>query len=200
MILHEKQRQLLKLIASRPGERITRQEMMDTLGFSSKSVVQHHLNQLVEKRMLKTNPNKSGVYFTYDTPQIPLVYLKLYGRAKCGPDGDILSGVEEDTIAISSTLIKGKNPEDAFLVYADGNSMAPTILNKDIVIGLKGRTAENGDLIIGSLNGEALIKRYRQTGTDHILLESLNPDYETIVVTKHDQLIVAGHYLGLIRV
>lgn len=163
-------------------------------------MVQHHLNQLLDKRYIKQSANDPNVFLTYDTPQIPLVYLKNYGRAQCGPDGDILTGAVEDTIPIPSEILRG-NPDDAFLVTASGDSMSPDIQDGDMVIGSKAETVETGQIVIGSLNGEAFIKRFRKIDSGEIILESLNGVYDSLLVRPgQDELRIAGRYIGLIRV
>lgn len=199
MKLHPLQERILGLHTNRSGERKwTRREVQEELGVSSVSVVQHHYNELVKKGYLKPSPLQPGRYVTMTIPEIPLVYLNMYGKAKCGPNGSILSGHPEDRIGISSRMIKGR-AEDAFLVVADGDSMLPEIKNNDLVIGTKTEQPTNGQIVIGVLDESPFIKRFKRINPDQILLESLNPDYESMVATPDNQLIIEGLYIGLIR-
>jgi len=198
MELNRIQEKIMEIYREQGDQRWTREEMKEELGVKSKELVQYHLNRLVARGYLKPNLQSPSGYIPYTIPKIPLVYLNLYGRAKCGPNGNILSGKPEDRLPIAARLVKG-NPEEAFLVFADGDSMAPDIQDMDMVICSMRQTAENGDIVIGALNGEAFIKRFRRINSDQILLESLNPAYEPMVVTKHDHLTIEGHYVGLIR-
>lgn len=199
MKLHPIQEKILSLHTDRAGERKwTRREVQEELGVSSVSVVQHHYNELVKKGYMKPSPLRPGSYVTMTIPEIPLVYLNMYGKARCGPDGSILSGHPEDRIGISSRLIKGR-AEDAFLVIADGDSMLPEIKNNDLVLATKIERAENGQIVVGALDESPFIKRFKRINQDQILLESLNPDYEAMVATPDNQLVIEGMYIGLIR-
>lgn len=198
MELNRIQEKIMAIYRDQGNRKWTREQMKEALGLKSKELVQYHLNRLVARGYLKPNQQSPSGYIPYTIPKIPLVYLNLYGKAKCGPGGNILSGKPEDRLPIAARLIKGE-PEEAFLVFADGDSMAPDIQDADMVIGSLRQTAENGDIVIGALNGEAFIKRFRRVNQDQILLESLNPAYEPMVVTEQDQLSIEGQYVGLIR-
>ena len=199
MKLHPIQEKILELHTHRARERRwTRREVQEELGVSSVSVVQHHYNELVKKGYLKPSPLRPGQYVTMTVPEIPLVYLNTYGKAKCGPGGSILTGHPEDRIGISSRLLRGK-AEDAFVVQADGDSMLPEIKDNDLVIGTKIERPENGQIVIGALDESPFIKRFKRINSEQILLESLNPDYEAMVATPDNNLVVEGLYIGLIR-
>lgn len=199
MKLHPIQEKILELHTHRARERRwTRREVQEELGVSSVSVVQHHYNELVKKGYLKPSPLRPGQYVTMTVPEIPLVYLNMYGKAKCGPGGSILTGHPEDRIGISSRLLRGK-AEEAFVVQADGDSMLPEIKDNDLVIGTKIENPENGQIVIGALDDSPFIKRFKRISTEQILLESLNPDYEAMVATPENNLVVEGLYIGLIR-
>jgi repressor LexA len=198
MELHETQEKILHILTHRGDESWTRQRMMEELGLSTKSLVQHHLNQLLKKGYLRVDPNAPCGYSTYTIPKIPLIYLNMYGKARCGPDGRLLSGQPEDRLPISPKLIRGR-AEDAFLVYAEGDSMWPEIQDGDLVIGLKQQEFHNGDIVIGALEGEAFIKRFRRVGDEQLLLESLHTDYDPLLVTPEAQLSLEGKYIGLVR-
>ena len=199
MKLHPIQEKILNLHTNRADERKwTRREVQEELNISSVSVVQHHYNELVKKGYMKPSPLKPGSYVTMTIPEIPLIYLNMYGKAKCGPGGSILSGHPEDRIGLSSRLIKGR-AEDAFLVIAEGDSMLPEIKDNDLVLGTCIDQPENGQIVIGTLDESPFIKRFRRISQEQILLESLNSDYESMVATSDSHLVIEGLYIGLIR-
>ncbi len=198
MVIHDTQKKILSHFGKNRNRRVTIQELTDEFNLSSTSVAHHHIKQLEKKGYIIPNPDDPKRYIAYETPRLPMAYLKLYGRAKCGADGNILSGEPIDEIAIDSSLIKG-DIEDAFLIYADGDSMRPMIENGDIVIGRMNKAVEDGDVIIGALNNEAFIKKFKRISQHQVLLASINPSYDPIIVTEHDHLSIDGHYAGLIR-
>ncbi len=66
----------------------------------------------------------------------------------------------------------------------------------DIVILDRARTAQDGDIIIASLDGDVTLKRLEKRGV-HIRLIPENPKYEPIIVDGPCEIM--GVVIGLIR-
>ena len=130
-------------------------------------------------------------------PEKPVTYINMYGLAKCGPEGTLLSGDPVDRVPISSQLIPFA-VEDAFMVTAEGNSMEPLIQEGDIIIAKQQVDADNGEIVICSHAGRTMVKRLRKL-SDKIILESLNPDIEPKLIEDHLELNIEGIFKGLIR-
>lgn len=80
---------------------------------------------------------------------------------------------------------------DFFAITMTGDSMAPYILPGDCLICKKQPFANNGDLVVISVNGEiATIKRY-QTERNLIMLYSDNPQYKPFMFTTSDNVNVS---------
>ncbi len=184
MKLHEKQIQLIELLKKNHSNPMSIREIQEELGISSVSLVHHHIKQLEKKGYLKRNPSNPRDYQILTDPEKPISYLNLYGLAKCGKDGTILSGNPIDRVPIYSKLIPF-SAEDAFLVEATGNSMEPKIHEGDLIIGKKQNTADNGDIIICTLELKAMIKKYSYNENNQdIILESFNTNVFPIFVQK----------------
>lgn len=198
MNLHKTQEKLLKLLTDNLDSPLSMRELRDKLDLSSPSLVHHHINQLEKKGFLKRNPNNPSDYQILTTPEDPITFLNLYGSAKCGPDGTLLSGNPIARIPLSSSLISF-SVDQAFLVKADGDSMVPEIKNEDIVIARKQQTAEDGDIIICSLDGEVRIKKFRKFSEGEYILESININHDPIFAKREMTFKIEGIFKGLIR-
>ncbi len=198
MNLHKTQEKLLGLLTHNIDSPLSMRQLQEELDLSSPSLVHHHINQLEKKGFLKRNPNNSADYQILTTAEEPITFLNLYGSAKCGPEGTVLSGSPISRIPLSSSLISF-SVDQAFLVKADGDSMNPEIRNEDLVVAKKQNTAENGEIVVCSLDGEVRIKKFRKVTNEVYMLESINIDYDPIVVEEGMTFNIEGVFKGLIR-
>lgn len=182
--LSPKQKNLLTLLKENSTNPLTIREIQDEMGFSSTSIVAHHLGQLEKKGYLKRNPQNPRDYTVLDeNPESLVVYLNMYGLAQCGPDGTILDGEVLDKIPISSRLL-GFPSSEAFMVRAKGDSMNPKIQDGDVVIARKTQAADSGRIVVCVNNETAMIKKYQRTAGGAVVLNSLNMNYEPIVAAE----------------
>jgi repressor LexA len=174
--LHPTQEKLLKLLEDTIDDPMTVRELQERLVLSTPSLVMHHIQQLEKKGYLKRSPDNPQDYHLLKNPEKPIVYLNMYGLVQCGPSGSILEGTVLDRMPVAAKLLPFP-ADEAFLVRARGDSMEPLIHEGDIVIARKVNATENGRLVVCVNNGEALIKRYYQPDSEHVLLESENKAY-----------------------
>jgi repressor LexA len=198
MNLHKTQEKLLDLLSRNLDSPLSMRQLQEQLELSSPSLVHHHINQIEKKGYLKRNPNNPADYQILTTAEEPIAFLNLYGSAKCGPEGTLLSGNPISRIPLPSSFISF-SIDQAFLVKAEGNSMNPEIRNEDLVVAKKQNTAENGEIVICSLDGEARIKKFRKITNEVYMLESINVNYDPIVIEKNMIFNIEGVFKGLIR-
>ena len=198
MKLHKTQEKLLDLLSDNIDSPLSMRQIGDELDLSSPSLVHHHICQLEKKGFLKRNPNNPADYQILTTAEEPITFLNLYGSAKCGSEGTILSGNPISRIPLSSKLISF-SIEQAFLIKAEGDSMTPEIRNEDLVVAKKQQTAENGEIVICSLDGEVRIKKFREITYGVYMLESINQKYDPIIVKEGMTFNIEGVFKGLIR-
>ena len=160
--LHPAQQRLIDLLKENIDDPLTIRELQDELALSSPSLVYHHIQQLEKKGYLRRNPlNPKDYQILADSPEKQVTYLNLYGLAQCGPNGSIFDGNPIERIPISSKIL-GFPSSEAFMVKAKGDSMAPRINEKDLVVARKTNDAENGDVVVCVNNGETLIKKIQK--------------------------------------
>ncbi len=175
-ILHPTQKQLLELLKYNTGEPLTVRDIQARLNLSSTSVVFHHMQQLEKKGLLRRDTNNPADYKVVSDDDMKMMFLNLYGLAECGPGGRFLDGTPIDKIPVSSKMLDF-SLDNAFLVKANGDSMAPRIINGDMVVAVKSDFAENYSTVVCVDRGMALIKQFvRKDGK--VTLKSFNPDFE----------------------
>lgn len=181
MKIHKTQQKLLKLLQKHVDNPLTIRELQDELEISSPSVVQHHIQQLEKKGLLKRSASNPKDYQLLSAPEKQIVYLNLYGLAQCGPQGSILDGNPIDRIPIASRLLKFPT-KDAFIVKAKGDSMEPKINPGDLVIAQARNNADSGDLVVCVNDGMAIIKKLILQNKK-VILQSLNTNYDPIIAS-----------------
>ncbi len=190
--LHPKQEKLLEILKSHLADPLTMEELAEQLDVSAKSVVFHHIKQLEKKGFLKRNPANPRDYTILKDPEKNVIYLKMYGMAKCGPEGTILDGTPTRIVPVDPSMIyfpacKG------FMVEAKGDSMENLISPKDWLIVEQNHQPKNKDVVVCVNNGEVLVKRFTQDGKN-VILQSENPHYTPIVADK-----TSFHVEGIVR-
>ncbi|WP_428046520.1 LexA family protein [Candidatus Avelusimicrobium fimicolum] len=180
--LHPKQTELLEILKSNISDPLTMEELADRLNVSGKSVVFHHIKQLEKKGFLKRNPANPRDYIILKDPERNVIYLKMYGMAKCGPEGTILDGEPTRIVPVDPSMIyfpacKG------FMVEAKGDSMENLIAPHDWLIVEQSHQPKNKDVVVCVNNGEVMVKRFTQDG-ENVILQSENPRYNPIVADR----------------
>lgn len=101
-----------------------------------------------------------------------------------------------DTMDLNDYLIKNKTA--SFIAKVEGNSMIDAgIFEGDLVIVDRALTAKNRDIVIAAVNNEFTIKRL--STKDGIQLIPENKDYEPIVMSGENELVIWGVVTALIR-
>lgn len=190
--LHPKQEKLLGILKSHITDPLTMEELAEQLDVSAKSVVFHHIKQLEKKGYLKRNPTNPHDYMILKDPEKNVIYLKMYGMAKCGPEGTILDGTPTRIVPVDPSMIyfpacKG------FMVEAKGDSMENLISPKDWLIVEQSHQPKNKDVVVCVNNGEVMVKRFTRDG-ENVILQSENPHYTPIVADK-----TSFHVEGIVR-
>lgn len=86
---------------------------------------------------------------------------------------------------------------DLFGLKIKGDSMTPRICDGDVVVVHKQPTAESGEVVIATVNGDdAICKRLMIYGSA-VLLRSNNPAYEDIDVTGREDFRIIGKVVEL---
>jgi len=98
-------------------------------------------------------------------------------------------------LPISSRFLR--EGQGVFLLKIKGNSMAPKIEDRDVVIVKNQHVAEPNDTIVALIGDETTVKKYLPR-EDHIVLQPTNPDYEPIIVFP-EEVRIQGKVIGVIK-
>ncbi len=195
--LHPTQKKILDLLKEHSDNPLTMIELKDLVGASSTSVIHHHILRLEKKGYLRRNPSNPRDYrILTDSPDNYMAYINLYGLAQCGPNGSLLEGDPVDRIKMESRML-GFPSEEAFMVQAKGNSMAPHIKSGNLVIAQKTQDFSrlNGKVVVCVNDGKALIKKMTIQNQE-ILLSSFNEKYHPFAAA--DDFRVEGLVRGVL--
>lgn len=182
----------------RAGFPPTVREVAKNLGYKSPNNARQHLLLIEHKGYIRINSGKArgieiivgGRSDEYDESGVPLI-----GSVAAGLPITAIENID-GYITLDRSLFKGN---DLFALRVKGNSMVGMgILHDDIVVIRKKTNAENGEVVVVIIDGDATLKRFiRDRAT--ILLRAENPDYADIVLSSINSIQIAGKLIGVIR-
>jgi len=201
----EKQHRILDVIrafTAEMGYPPSVREIGERVGLSSSSTVQSHLKTLERRGLLRRDPTKPRALVPADFTGAPAaarrsgepetVTLPVVGRVAAGVP---ITAVEnlEDTFVLPASFV-GRS--GAFMLRVKGDSMIDAaILDGDLIVVEPRPTAENGEIVVAMIDGEATVKRfYREAG--RIRLQPENRDMAPIYV---DDVTVVGRVEAVVR-
>ena len=123
--------------------------------------------------------------------------LPIVGSVAAGPLSEALEHIE-DYLQVDAALIKGDN---SFVLRVRGDSMIEAqIVDGDLAIVTPQSSADNGDIVVVMVAGEATLKRfYREV--DHIRLQPENSNLQPIILSAEaGEVTILGKVTGIFRV
>jgi repressor LexA len=175
----------------------TLQEIASHLHVSGNLGVLRHLKALEREGLITRSPGSSRSITLTNRVERGSVFLPLVGSVRAGVPELAMEEVEAH-IAVDSVLVKSR---DAFLLRVKGDSMIEAhILDGDLAVIRPQSTAENGEIVVVLIDGEATLKRFFHEG-DRIRLQPENAGMEPIVIAADTlDVAIAGKVTGLCRV
>ena len=172
----------------RQGRMPSFSEVGELLGLRSKNAVSKLIAQLEKARVLSRDERGRLIPGSIRFP------VRVLGTVEAG----FPSPAEEelaDTLSLDDLLIRSHDA--TFLLRVSGDSMSGAgILPGDMVIVDKGRTPENGDIVIAEVDGEWTMKYLKKRGNSVTLLPA-NPAYRPI--KPRHELKIAGVVTAAVR-
>jgi repressor LexA len=196
--LTARQLQVYQFIATyidEQGYAPTLQEIAAHLKVRGNLGVLRHLEALEKKGYLRRTAGRSrGIVLTGRT--MAAFSLPLVGSVAAGGLTEALEDIE-GRIYVDPSLVRG---EDCFALRVKGDSMIEAqIVPGDLAIVRPQATAENGDIVVAMLDGEATLKRFFRE-EDHIRLQPENSRLQPIVLHPEDgELRILGKVTGIVR-
>ena len=199
-VIYKRQRDLLEFVSQymqKHGYAPTLAEICDGLGLRSPATVHEHIQNLIEKGVLKKTSGTRRGLEVIDQKAIgwipSAVELPLVGRIAAGQP---IEAIEDHTSSIMAPpdMVGDKR---CFVLQVKGDSMIEAaIMDGDYVVIQQQDTASNGDIVVALLNDSfATLKRYFKE-TDHIRLEPANSTMNPI---RSKNVTIKGKVIGVIR-
>ena len=175
----------------------TLQEIASHLHVSGNLGVLRHLKALEREGLVTRSPGSSRSIALTNRVERGSVLLPLVGSVRAGVPELAMEEVEAH-IAVDSVLVKSR---DAFLLRVKGDSMIEAhILAGDLAVIRPQSTAENGEIVVVLIDGEATLKRFFHEG-DRIRLQPENAGMAPIVIAAGTlDVAIVGKVTGLCRV
>jgi len=166
----ERQRHILQAINQLTAERgypPSVREIGERVGLSSSSTIHAHLKALEKRGLISRDPTKPRALRSESgpVPGLPAgaVVMPILGKVAAGVPITAQEDVEGEFLLPAGFVPRGS---DAFMLRVQGDSMMEAaILDGDLIVVRPQRSAENGEIVVAMLEGEATVKRfYREAG------------------------------------
>ena len=125
----------------------------------------------------------------------PVVEIPILGTVKAGYN----YLAQENWIGTIDIDKKLADSGEFFALRVKGDSMAPVLIEDDIVIIKKQDDFENGDIVVAIVNGdEATIKKGKKSESK-ILLQPFNTNYDPLIFTEEELDTIPVRIVGIVK-
>lgn len=171
----------------------TLREISEHIGIKGTATAMQHLDALERKEYISRREGSRGIALTqrHNSVSIPIVGTVRAGMPELATE-DILGFCQ-----IDASWLKGRGN---FILKVKGDSMRDAgIFNGDYAIIRPQQTADNGEIVVALIDGEATLKRfYREE--DHIRLQPENTSMQPIIVRAGEaETLIAGRLIKTVR-
>ena len=190
----EKQLKILRYIEKeiqKTGQAPTYRAIAAEFEFSAIGTVQDHLARLIEHGFLERQEGQSrGIRLPF---QSRVTWIPILGSA---PAGRPMEAIEDHQGGLALT---GHWKGDHFALKVKGESMRDKgILNGDTVVVRKQNHAEDGEIVVASIDHEATVKTLKKSGNKLRLLPA-NPDFRPIDLDPSRENQILGKVVVVYR-
>ena len=213
MALTRRQRQVydtIRAFISREGYSPSLEEVGDALGLSSVATVHRHVARLIEKRLLRKDPNRSRSLEVVEDEPPASISLPLLGIVAAGAPLEVFE--DPETFAVPREMVGRRR--GSFVLRVRGDSMIdeqirdgdyvvvesrPDARDGDYVV-VEGRSdARDGEVVVALVRGrEATLKRLQRRG-ERVRLLPANAALKPIDLPA-EEVEIRGVVRGLVRV
>lgn len=185
-MLTKRQKELVDYLDAyilKSGYAPTLEEIGQHFGLSSLATIHKHLTNLEQKGMIRRKWNRSRALEVVPRQRrTTAIELPLVGRVAAGVPIEPIE--HTDTIAVPEELV-GRG--DTFVLRVKGTSMVDEgILDGDFVVVQSREQADNGDMVVALVRGEATVKRFYREKAGMIRLQPANEAMSPIMVRAGD--------------
>ncbi len=196
----ERQQSILQAIHDFRSERgypPSVREIGERVGLSSSSTIHAHLKALEKRGLISRDPTKPRALrsdFGGGSPAMPdAVVLPVLGKVAAGVPITAAENIEGEFLLPAGFVPRAS---DAFMLRVQGDSMIEAaILDGDLIVVRPQRTADNGEVVVAMLGGEATVKRFYREH-DRIRLQPENRSMEPIYASDVE---IVGRVEAVVR-
>lgn len=167
------------------------QEIANAFGLASRSTAQKYVERLKEAGFLEMESHsKRGMSIKQSG-----IHLPLLGKVAAGKP--IEYHLHQEFVEVPSSFLR--MDAEHFCLVVQGDSMIEEgILDGDYAIIRKQSQADNGTVVVASVDGQATLKKiFRKR--NQVELHAANPKYAPLVITSSANLRVEGVLTGVLR-
>jgi len=193
----QRQRQVLQFIMSysdSKGFPPSQRDIAKHLDVSGTLPVMRHLDALERKGYIKRESVNRGITLT--TPHSRNVSLPIVGTVRAGQLSTAIEDIQ-GYFSVDQVAVRG---DGCFFLKVRGESMITAgIFESDLVLVRPQKSADNREIVVAMLDGEATVKRFfRENG--HIRLQPENPHMKPIIIRPEDgEVDIVGKVIGVYR-
>jgi repressor LexA len=167
------------------------QEIANEFGLSSRSTAQKYVERLRDAGFLDSDHNaKRSVTLKQSGCHLPLL-----GRVAAGKP--IEYHIHQEFVEVPSSFLR--IDAEHFCLIVQGDSMIQAgILDGDYAVIRRQDHADNGSVVVASVDGQATLKTIFKKKSA-VELHAANPKYEPLVVKPPAQLRIEGVLTGVLR-
>ncbi|MBV9719572.1 MAG: transcriptional repressor LexA [Candidatus Eremiobacteraeota bacterium] len=193
----ERQRRILEVIRTFTAEHgypPSVREIGELVGLSSSSTIHAHLKALERRGLISRDPTKPRALRSGGLPPMPeTLVVPILGRVAAGVPITAQEDVEGEFVLPTAFASRGS---DAFMLRVKGDSMVDAaILDGDLILVRPQRSADNGEIVVAMLDGDATVKRYyREPGRIR-----LQPENQTMAPIYASDVEIVGRVEAVVR-
>jgi repressor LexA len=172
-------------------------EIGERVGLSSSSTIHAHLKALEKRGLISRDPTKPRAMRSdmgpRPAPQPEAMVMPILGKVAAGVPITAQEDVEGEFLLPAGFVPRAS---DAFMLRVQGESMIEAaILDGDLIVVRPQRSAENGEIVVAMLDGEATVKRfYREDGRFR-----LQPENRTMEPIYASDVEIIGRVEAVVR-
>lgn len=172
----------------------TLREISHHIGTKGTATAIVHLDALERKGYINRREGSSRSISI--TGRAKSVSIPVVGRVKAGQPSSAIENIEGHYNVDMSWI----NGDGCFFMRVEGDSMVDAhILDGDLALIRPQQTAENGQIVVAMINGEATLKRFYKEES-HIRLQPENSTMEPIIIKAGDaEAVIVGRLLKVVR-
>jgi len=195
----DRQRRILEVIQEFTAERgypPSVREIGERVGLSSSSTIHSHLKSLERQGLISRDPTKPRALRSEvaapskDFPDA--IAMPIVGKVAAGTPITAQENVEGEFVLPASFT----RTSDGFMLRVQGDSMVDAaILDGDLILVRPQKNANNGEIVVAMLEGEATVKRfYKEAGRVR-----LQPENATMAPIYATDVQIVGRVEAVVR-